>query len=320
MKKTIIFDGMNAFVRAYVTDPSVHPNGNPIGGVRGTLRILQKQIKERKPDEVVVVWDGAGGSRRKNQMNQSYKEGRTSPVNLNRNVEDALDENQRRKNMAWQQMRTIEYLNQLPVRQFMFDNVEADDVISYLVQSDAYEGWKKVIVSDDKDFYQLLFCENTALHRPRVEEDYDEEKVLEEYKIHPKNFTIARAMAGDSSDNIDGIYGIGLKRAKNHFSLLQEEERHKVDDIIEYAEDAEKDYKSYEKVKEKKQKLLDNYKIMQLYSPLLSPENKKEIREGLDEELPGYNRINFREMLRDDLFDSDQFKVLLTFARQKQIE
>ena len=51
--------------RAYIVDPSLSTNGQPIGGIKGFLKMSQKLIREMKPDSVVVAWDGEGGSRRR---------------------------------------------------------------------------------------------------------------------------------------------------------------------------------------------------------------------------------------------------------------
>ena len=60
MKRVMIIDALNAYFRAYIVDPSMSTNGQPIGGVKGFLKILQKLVRENKPDMVVVVWDGPG--------------------------------------------------------------------------------------------------------------------------------------------------------------------------------------------------------------------------------------------------------------------
>ena len=65
MKRVLIVDALNAYLRAYIVDPSLSSNGQPIGGVKGFLKILQKLVRETKPDQVVVAWDGPGGSRKR---------------------------------------------------------------------------------------------------------------------------------------------------------------------------------------------------------------------------------------------------------------
>ena len=70
MKRVLIIDGTNAFYRSYIVNPTIAKNGQPIGGVIGFLKSLQKLIRETKPDQVVVCWDGAGGSQRRRSINR----------------------------------------------------------------------------------------------------------------------------------------------------------------------------------------------------------------------------------------------------------
>ena len=76
MKRLLVVDMLNMYFRAYIVDPSLSTNGEPIGGIKGTLKILQKLVRETSPDEVVLCWDGAGGSQRRKLVNKNYKEGR----------------------------------------------------------------------------------------------------------------------------------------------------------------------------------------------------------------------------------------------------
>ena len=62
------------FFRAYIVDPSLSENGQPIGGLKGTLKIMQKLLRETKPDRVVICWDGAGGSKKRRSLNKDYKD------------------------------------------------------------------------------------------------------------------------------------------------------------------------------------------------------------------------------------------------------
>ena len=131
MKRVMIIDALNAYFRAFIVNPSLSTNGQPIGGLKGFLGILQKLCRDIKPDTVMIIWDGPGGSRKRREQNKNYKAGR-KPIRVNRQT-DMTDE-QQRSNMVWQQLRLIEYLNELPVVQLRFDEVEADDVIAYATQ------------------------------------------------------------------------------------------------------------------------------------------------------------------------------------------
>ena len=54
MKRVMIIDALNAYLRAYIVDPSLSSNGQPIGGIKGFLKILQKLVRDMNPDQVVV--------------------------------------------------------------------------------------------------------------------------------------------------------------------------------------------------------------------------------------------------------------------------
>ena len=197
MPRLMIIDGNNQYLRAYIVNPTLSPNGQPIGGVVGTLKILQKLCKEINPDEIIITWDGEGGSSKRKAMNKNYKEGR-SPVRLNRGIRN-LTENEEFENKVWQMTRLAEYLNQLPVIQFLYPNVEADDVISYVIQHPKYADWQKVIVSADKEFIQL-FNKTTVLISTIQEEiingikkkHYHENSLI--YLIHLKQMLLLRLM------------------------------------------------------------------------------------------------------------------------------
>jgi DNA polymerase-1 len=65
MKRVLIIDALNAYLRAYIVDPSLSTNGDPIGGVKGFIKILQKLARQIEPDSIIVVWDGPNGSKKR---------------------------------------------------------------------------------------------------------------------------------------------------------------------------------------------------------------------------------------------------------------
>ena len=79
MKRMMIVDAYNQFIRGYIVDPSKNPNGSPIGGIRTFINIFNKLTREVQPDLLVLVWDGKGGSKKRRAMNKSYKGGRKPP-------------------------------------------------------------------------------------------------------------------------------------------------------------------------------------------------------------------------------------------------
>jgi DNA polymerase-1 len=311
MPRLMVVDGNNQYLRAYIVNPTLSTNGQPIGGVVGMLKILQKLCKEINPDQIIICWDGEGGSSKRKSMNKNYKEGR-NPIRLNRDVRN-LTENEELANKIWQQTRLAEYFNQLPVIQFLYPNVEADDVISYVVNHQQYTDWQKVIVSSDKDFIQLI-DDKTILFRPIQEEILNVKRVLEEYSIHPSNFALARSISGDTSDNIQGIKGIGLATIAKRFPILAENKNYFISDLTKYAED--KQGSVYEKVCDSVELIKGNYDIMQLSSPQISIQTKTEINNIIEEFTPEFNQMEFKKMSIQDGFGMVDFSSLFSVMKK----
>ena len=292
----MIVDAYNQFIRGYIVDPSKNTNGSPIGGIRTFTNILNKLTREIKPDLLVLVWDGKGGSKKRRSLNKNYKGGRKPPRTNWSQV--GLSEEEILDNKVWQQMRVIEYFNQTPVIQFMEPLVEADDVISYVKSS--FSDWQKVIVSADKDFIQLL-DDKTVLHRPIQKEYLNKNNVVEKFGIHPRNFALARAIVGDPSDNLPGVPRVGMGTVAKRFPFLKEEKDYFLSDILEKSsEDENLKLKLYQNIIESQNLIESNYNIMQLSSPMLSIQLKKKIDETFEDYEPHYNQTEMRKMMIQD--------------------
>lgn len=299
MKRVLIVDMLNMFFRAYIVDPSLSSNGQPIGGLKGSLKILQKLVRETKPDRIVICWDGENGSQRRKSMVKDYKAGR-KPLRLNRSIRN-LTENEELENKIWQQMRLLEYFNFCPISQIMLPNIEADDVVAYVKNLKYFEDWQKVIVSSDKDFYQLL-DDKTVLIRPVQKETLNKNNIIEKFGIHPNNFAVARAMVGDKSDNLPGVGSIGLATVKKRFPFLSEERSYSLKEIIDYSTNVDTNLKAYQNVVENSDVLEKNYKMMQLYSPFLSPKAKKLTRDAVQDPEITFNKTEITKMMIQDGF------------------
>ena len=314
MKRLLIIDALNMYFRAYIVDPSVSTNGQPIGGVKGFLKILQKLVRETKPDEIVICWDGEGGSQKRKAKNKGYKEGR-KPIRLNRDIRN-LSENEEIANKIWQQTRLAEYLNELPIIQLVLPAVEADDIISVVAQHPLYNGWQKVIVSSDKDFFQL--CDNeTVVFRPIQKEVINQKALVEQYGIHPKNFALARAIVGDKSDNLKGVGGVGLPTVSKRFPFLSENMSFSIDSVVIHAQENQGTIKAYTSVVEHQDLIKDNYRLMQLYTPSLSVQGKQKIDFALENFEPELAKTNAKAMMIEDGFGAVNFTDL--FAAMNKI-
>jgi DNA polymerase I len=298
MKRLLIIDGQNMFIRNYVMSPQLDINGNPIGGLTGFMRSLQKEVRRAKPDRVVVCWEGPGGSQKRREKNKNYKLGRKAP-RLNREYKFATPEEER-ENKYEQLVRLTEYLERLPVLQLSLENVEADDIIAWLCHCNEYSEWQKLIISNDKDFIQL--CDDkTVLVRPgKNEEVLNKNSVLEQYNIHPRNFAWARAITGDKSDNLEGVKGLGLATVAKRFSFLSENKDYGLQDILTHAKNNNSKIKAYQNVLDAEEIIASNYEIMQLYTSTISSQGVQKLKYAIKNDGFVLNRSEIRKMLLKD--------------------
>ena len=272
----MIVDALNAYFRAFIVNPSLSTHGQPIGGLKGFLGILQKLCRDMKPDTVMIIWEGPGGSRKRR-------------------------DEQQRSNMVWQQLRLIEYLNELPVVQLRFDEVEADDVIAYATQVEQLKGWEKVIVSSDKDFLQLCNDE-TVLFRPIQKKVHNKLNIVEDFDIHPRNFAMARAIAGDPSDNLKGVPRAGLKSISKNLKFLREDKDATLQEIFDFCLKSDSKAKFFTNVLSHRDVIIENYKLMQLYAPALSLQCRDKVHYALDNFEYDYNKTEIIRMMNQDGF------------------
>jgi DNA polymerase-1 len=297
-ERSLIIDGTNIFYRAYVVNPSLSNSGLPVGGLVGFLKSLQKLIREMKPTKVFVCWDGAGGSSRRRSVVSSYKEGRKA-IRLNRSTGVSLSLEEENQSKLRQIMRLFEYLDNLPLIQLMHDGVEADDMISILCQE--LRGEQKIIVSSDKDFYQLLDDE-TIIYRPVQAVFKTKKDIVDEFQIHPNNFALARAVSGDKSDNLQGVKGAGLKTLAKRFPFLVEEKDYSLTDLVDACEETENKLKIHEGILDNYDKILKNYKIMQLYVPNVSFQVRDIVKNAKENYSRYYNKTEIVKMMFTDGF------------------
>ena len=279
MSRVVVIDALNMFIRNYIVNPMISTNGNPIGGAVGFLNSVKKLMREARPDQVIICWDGSGGSQKRRTVVKEYKQGR-KPLRKNYKIE-GMSEQSEKENMVWQQRILMEMLNEMPIMQLVLDRVEADDIIAMVTQSPKYKGWEKVIVSSDKDFLQLLDGE-TVLYRPIQKKAWTKSTVIEEYGISPENFVIARAIAGDKSDNLAGIKGAGLPTIAKRLDFLCEDKMHTLDSVYSHCANADSKLKFFERIVEGWETVELNYKVMNLTPPSISVQGRQKINYALD--------------------------------------
>ena len=264
--KVLIVDGLNSFIRVFSAVPLVNDDGDHIGGYVGFMRSIAAVIRQFKPTRCIIVFDGKGGSARRKKMHSGYKEGRTMSTRFNRR-EDVGEQSVEKEieSMRTQMGKLSEYLQCLPITLISIDNIEADDAIAYLA-TDVFrpKGSEVIIMSDDKDFIQLIDAK-TSVWRPVEKKYYTPKEVVDRVGIPSHNFIHYKVFMGDGSDNIKGINGIGIKTLQNKFPLLLEDKIASIEDVLEYCKARKDEHKVYKTV-------LDNESVMRLNWRLMSLE------------------------------------------------
>ncbi len=206
-ERLLLVDAYSNVFRAFYALPSlISSRGVPTGATLGFLTMLQKVLREERPDYVAVVWDGPGRNRR-TEVYPEYKAHREGmPDDLRVQVPYI------RRGVDAYRLVSLE----LP-------GEEADDLIATLVHR-ALErpGLEVAIVSIDRDLMQLVSDRVTLLDTMR-ERRFGPKQVEERFGVPPERVLDLRALVGDSSDNIPGVKGIGEKSAaellREHGSL-----------------------------------------------------------------------------------------------------
>jgi len=207
IKKTdhfYLIDGSGYIFRAYYALPSLSrkSDGLPTGAVNGFCSMLFKLLEDsrsddsnHKPTHFAVIFDSARKNFR-NDIYSEYKANRTeAPEDLAPQFEYI------RKSVKAFNLPSIELLN-----------YEADDLIATYAKKIIKAGAKVTVISSDKDLMQLV-SNKIRLYDPMKSKVLGEKEVIEKFGVKPHQVIDVQSLAGDSSDNIPGVPGIGIKTA-----------------------------------------------------------------------------------------------------------
>lgn len=275
----------------------MNEDGIHVGGIAGFLKSIGYAARLLNSTRCVIVFDGVGGSPRRRSIYKEYKESRKSKIRLNRIYEEIADLTDEEESMKRQLIRIFDYLGFLPVHTLSIDNVEADDVIAYCTLQ--YFKNHVDIMSSDKDFLQLS-DDRINIWSPTKKRLFGPAEVLADYGVHPYNFVIYRALDGDTSDNIPGIHGFGLKTTLKAFPMIVEPRRVEVSEMYEYAVANQKKLKVYETFIEQKTTFERNLALMQLSETYLPTHSQLHVNDCLNTEVKKLNRYGFTNLVRED--------------------
>lgn len=309
----ILVDAYNLFTRHFIANPAMSIHGDHVGGALGFLKSLAKLSDHLKPSEMYVVWEGGGSSRRR-AIFSGYKKNKR-PQKLNRFYGDDIPDTM--ENRSRQVSLTIELLKTVPVKQVYVSDCEADDIIAYLAKY-KFSDRRCVIVSSDKDYYQLL--SNKVIQWSPGQKDFVTMKdVSAKFGMFPENFLVARCFCGDGSDSLPGIKGAGFKTLLKRFPELSSREFISVSEILQLsiersATKAGKKIKLFQNINQDPDIPLRNWKLMYLGTINLAADQIQKIEGIVDTFENQGNKIKLmRTLMREGLstFDADSFYMSL---------
>ena len=222
----LIVDALNLFTRHFIAHPAMGKDGQHVGGIVGFLYALTNLAERYRPMSVIVIWE-SGGSKIKRDIYKEYKQHRR-PQKLNRFYKDDIPDSI--KNRNHQISTLVQVMSNIPIIQIYVPDCEADDVIGYISKY-KFRNNKKLIVSSDKDFYQLL-DKNTIIYSPTWKKLVTSKEVCEKFRISPENFCLAKAVCGDPSDNIKGVDRAGFKSLAKRFPEFSHDDTFQIDDLM----------------------------------------------------------------------------------------
>ena len=207
IKKTdhyYLIDGSGYIFRAYYALPplSRKSDGLPTGAVSGFCSMLFKLLEDsrsddskHKPTHFAVIFDSA----RKNFRNEIYSDYKANRAEAPDDLAPQFE--YIRKSVVAFNLPSIELLN-----------YEADDLIATYAKKITEAGAKVTIISSDKDLMQLV-SNKVRLFDPMKSKVIGEKEVIEKFGVKPNQVIDVQSLAGDSSDNVPGVPGIGIKTA-----------------------------------------------------------------------------------------------------------
>ena len=196
-KKTNWFQRQYQFQKALNSD---------LGYIEVIMSRMRVNPKYDKSCSLIVCFDGIYGRRLRGALYEGYKANRNFEAEENASTHEGKDIREVFSSSGLE-------VNELKPRwtSEYDENKEADDLIAELCMSELLKGNKVVILSGDADLFQLLRYPDVRIHNFRKE--ITAKDVEEKYGVLPDYFADWKALAGDASDNIPGVHGIGEKKA-----------------------------------------------------------------------------------------------------------
>ena len=285
IKKTdhfYLIDGSGYIFRAYYALPPLtrKSDGLPTGAVSGFCSMLFKLLEDsksnqnlQKPTHFAVIFDSA----RKTFRNEIYSDYKANRAEAPDDLAPQFD--YIRKSVLAFNLPSLELIN-----------YEADDLIATYVEMILKEGAKATIVSSDKDLMQL-YKKNVRIYDPMKNKFISEEDIKNKFGVDASKVIDVQALAGDSSDNVPGVPGIGVKTAA---------------ELINKYGDLEKLLKSAHEIKQNKRRetLIENKDKALISKKLVTLKSDAPVNKNLtDLELKSIDKDKLYKFLREMEFN-----------------
>ncbi|WP_432015315.1 DNA polymerase I [Streptomyces cucumeris] len=212
--RLLLLDGHSLAYRAFFALPAENFNtttGQTTNAIYGFISMLANTLRDERPTHLAVAFDVSRKTWRSEQFTE-YKANRSKTPDEFKGQVELLGE----------------LLDAMSVTRFAIDGFEADDVIATLATQAEAEGFEVLIVTGDRDSFQLVSEHVTVLYPTKGVSEltrFTPEKVQEKYGLTPTQYPDFAALRGDPSDNLPGIPGVGEKTAAkwiNQFGSFQE--------------------------------------------------------------------------------------------------
>ena len=236
---TLLLD-MNNVMKMASVDHKMNNDGKEYGIILTSIKMIGDVLRKKDFNYCIAAYDGEGSGVLRWELYKDYKANRDKNYELhnpNKSEYDKYIENYARnilkysreksqtketedESFARQKSIIQRILDELCIRQYEFENVEGDDIISYYVASKKQDE-KVVIVSSDKDLTQLI-SDTVVIYNPRKKEFITKDNAVKEIGVLSENVVLEKMICGDVSDNIKGVKGVGNETLGKLFPEIKE--------------------------------------------------------------------------------------------------
>lgn len=279
--KMIVIDGHSMAFRAFYALPVesfLTASGQYTNAVHGFISMLLTMIREHKPEYVGVAFDLDTPTFRSEEYTE-YKAGRNKTPEEFKGQIDLIE-------------KVLEAMN---IPTISMDGYEADDIIATLATKGEADGLEVLVVSGDRDAFQLITDKTTVLYPTKGVSQIppmDSEAIEKKYFVKPNQYSDLAALVGETADNLPGVPGVGPKTAAKWINLYGG-----LEGILEHVEEIKG------KVGDSLREHLDNVKRNRRLNHLLRDLDLPVTLEALELHSPN------REAL-DEIFDTLEFNTL----------